>query len=93
MGVHRTCSWPQVTFEAITFEPIKIQTCLAPQKDRLNLSFVKDEHKNGEKMARNFRNTVIYKGTFISNHSLFHEIKASFETFLQLDFQFRPVTQ
>ena len=28
----------------ITFEPIKIQTCLAPQNDRQNLSFVKDIH-------------------------------------------------
>ena len=31
---------------------------------------MKDEHTNGKKMARNGRNTVIYKGTFISNHSL-----------------------
>ena len=31
-------------FGVITFEPIKIQTCLAPQNDRLILSFVKDNH-------------------------------------------------
>ena len=31
---------------------------------------MKDEHTNGKKMARNGRNTVISKGTFISNHSL-----------------------
>ena len=37
----------------IMFEPIKIQTPLAPQNDRLNLSFVKDENTVGEKMARN----------------------------------------
>ena len=55
LGVHRTCSRPHVASEAITFEPIKIQTCLAPQNDRLNLSFVKDEHTNGKKMARNDR--------------------------------------
>ena len=30
-----------LTFYAITFEPIKIQKHLAPQNDRLNLSFVK----------------------------------------------------
>ena len=31
---------------------------------------MKDEHTNDKKMARNGRNTVIYKGTFVSNHSL-----------------------
>ena len=31
---------------------------------------MKDEHKNGKKMARNGCNTVIYKETFVSNHSL-----------------------
>ena len=31
---------------------------------------MKDEHTNGKKMARNGCNTVIYKGTFVSNHSL-----------------------
>ena len=31
---------------------------------------MKDEYTNGKKMARNGRNTVVYKGTFISNHSL-----------------------
>ena len=29
-------------FCVITFEPIEIQTCLAPQNDGLNVSFVKD---------------------------------------------------
>ena len=43
----------------ISFEPIKIQTCLAPQNDRLNVSFVKDMHVVGEKMARNGRKTTI----------------------------------
>ena len=36
----------------ITFNPIGIQTYLAPQNDRLNLSFVKDIHVVGEKMTR-----------------------------------------
>ena len=40
-------------FCVITFEPTMIQTCLAPQNDRLNLSFVKDENIVAEKMARN----------------------------------------
>ena len=31
---------------------------------------MKDEHTYCKKMARNGRNMVIYKGTFISNHSL-----------------------
>ena len=37
-------------FCAITFEPVKIETCLATQNDCLNLSFVKDIYvvgKNG----------------------------------------------
>ena len=45
-------------FCAITFEPIKIQTCLAPQNDGLNLSFVKDTYADGEKLARNGRKTA-----------------------------------
>ena len=48
----------------IGFDPIKIQTSLAPQNDCQNLSFVKDEHAYGEKMAR--------KGctrSFIKGHS------------------------
>ena len=35
-----------------TFEPNKIQNCLAPQNDRLNLSFVKDNHVIAEKMTK-----------------------------------------
>ena len=38
-----------------------------PQND---LSFVKDEHTYGEKMARKNRTKVIYKGTFVSKQSL-----------------------
>ena len=36
-------------FCVINFEPIGIKTCLAPQNDRLNLSFVKDIHVVGKK--------------------------------------------
>ena len=38
-----------LAFCVMRFEPIKIQTRLAPQNDRLNLSFVKDENTVGEK--------------------------------------------
>ena len=40
-------------FCVITFEPIEIQNCSAPQNDCLNLNFVKDIHVVGKKMARN----------------------------------------
>ena len=42
-----------------------IQTCSAPQNDRLNLSFVKDNNLGGKKMDRN-------------DQSLFHIPKAYF---------------
>jgi hypothetical protein len=54
----------------ITFEPIISKTCQAPQYDRQNLSFVKDAHTYGKKVARKGRTEVIYKGTFISKQSL-----------------------
>ena len=49
-------------FCVITFEPIKIQTCSAPQNDRLNLS-----HVVGGNMARNGRKSVIYEGHSFRN--------------------------
>ena len=60
----QNCKKPKMeicAFCVITFEPIEIQNHEAPQNDRLNLSFVKDEHTNGEKMARNSRKTTIYE--------------------------------
>ena len=48
-------------FCVITIVPIMIQTCLAPQNDRLNLSFVKDFHMVGKKMARNGWKMAIYQ--------------------------------
>ena len=57
-------------FCVITFQPIISKTCLAPQNDRQNLSFVKDEHTYGKKMARKGRSKVIYKGTFICIQTL-----------------------
>ena len=47
-------------FCVINFEPIKIQTCSAPQNDRLNLSFVKDIYVDGRELARNGRKTATY---------------------------------
>ena len=46
-------------FYVIIFEPIEVQTCSAPQNDRLNLSFVKDIYVDGGKLARNGRKTTI----------------------------------
>jgi hypothetical protein len=39
------------------FEPIEVQTCSAPQNDRLNLSFVKDIYVDSRKLARNNQKT------------------------------------
>ena len=58
------------------------------------LSFVKDEHIYCKKMARNGRNMVIYKGTFVSNQSLEmaiglndHDIKVVLDWRIHLLFQ------
>ena len=48
-----------VAFCAIIFEPIKIQTCSAPQNDRLSFSFVRDISVDGGKGARNGSKTAI----------------------------------
>ena len=40
-------------FSIVAFDPIKISLDWALQNDRQNLSFVKDEHTYGKKMARN----------------------------------------
>ena len=49
----------------ITFEPIKIWTCLAPQNDHLNLNFVKDIYVVGETIARNCRKMAICNSLFL----------------------------
>ena len=41
----------KIAFFVLTFEPIKIHTHSAPQNDRLNFSFVKDTHVDGENLA------------------------------------------
>ena len=45
----------QIVIYVVTFGPIKIQICLDPQNDCQNLSFVKDNYVDGEKMTRNCR--------------------------------------
>ena len=54
-------------FFVITFEPIKIKTCSAPQNDRHNLSFVKDANMVGQKMAGNGRKMAIYQSVLNRN--------------------------
>jgi hypothetical protein len=48
-------------FCTITFEPIEIWTCEAPQNDCLNFSFVKDTRMVGKKKTGNDRKTAIYE--------------------------------
>ena len=45
----------------IALDPIRIWTHYAPQNDRLNLSFVKDVHEVGKKMARNGHKMAVYE--------------------------------
>ena len=51
-------------FCVITFQPIIIKTCKAPQNDRQNLSFVKDKHTYGKKLPEK-----IVQRSFIKGHS------------------------
>ena len=53
-----------IAFCVITFEPIKVKTCSAPQNDRLNLSFVKYIHVDGENLAWNGCKTTISQSTY-----------------------------
>ena len=53
---HKKIEMEIFVFCVVTFEPIRIQTSYAPQYDRLNLSFVKDEQtyvcqKHGRKWS------------------------------------------
>ena len=51
---------PKKCFYVVAFDLIRIQTCLAPQNKHQHLSFVKDIHVVGKKMARNGCKTDIY---------------------------------
>ena len=55
------CIFCIFVFFAVTFVPIKIWTHSVPQNDRLNLSFVKDFHIVGTKMARYGCKMAIYQ--------------------------------
>ena len=57
---HKNLEAEIFSFFVITFEPIKKKTRSAPQNDRLNLSFVKDDYGDGGKLARNGRKTAIF---------------------------------
>ena len=56
-----------LAFYAIAIEPIKVQTHSASQNDHLNLSFVKDKHLVGKKMARNGLKMTIYQLLFFGS--------------------------
>ena len=46
-------------FCVIIHEPINIETCSAPQNDRLNFFFMKDIYEDSQKVARNSSKTAI----------------------------------
>ena len=62
---HKNSETEIFAFCVITFE--SIQTRLAPQNDRLNLSFVKYIYANGGKLARNGRKTAICQSQILVN--------------------------
>ena len=45
----------------IAFDPIKIQTCLAPQNDRQHLSFVKYIYVDAKKMTSKGQKRAIFE--------------------------------
>ena len=61
-----------VAFCVITFEPIMIQTCSAPQNDHLIFSFVKDTNVDVKKMTRNHPKMIKQTGDslLLSKHSI-----------------------
>ena len=61
-----------LTFYAINFEPFKIKKRSAPQNDHLNLSFVKDKHVDGRKMARYDLKMTIYQLLFFGSSPTLH---------------------
>ena len=62
-------------FCVITFEPIEVQTCSAPQNDRLNLSFVKDIAENWLEMVKKWPFLWVGGGSYqwTMNTQLFSE--------------------
>ena len=60
----------KIVIYVVVFDPIRLLVGWAHQKDCQNLSFVKDKHTHGKKMARQGCTKVIYKGTFVSIQTL-----------------------
>ena len=73
-------------FCVIPFEPIMIQTCSAPQNDRLNFSFVKDITVVVKKMTRNHHEMI--GKTAVSLLCPLHSIQLSPLVFLPLCMQY-----
>ena len=48
---HTKTKMENIAFCIITLEPIKVKAWSAPQNDRLNLSFVKDNYVDGGNLA------------------------------------------
>ena len=63
---------PQATYETISFVTNQDSDTLAPQNDRLNLSFVKDKHVGGKKMARYGLKMSIYQLLFFVSSPNLH---------------------
>ena len=79
-------------FCVITLVLIKIQTGSAPQNDRLNFSFVKDEHIVGEKTARNCHKMAIYQLLFFCELAkVARGLRLHFRPLLLNQLKFRPV--
>ena len=51
-----------LAFCVITFEPIMIKTCIAPQNDHLNFSFVKDIYVVQEMVVKQTLRAVAHFG-------------------------------
>ena len=56
-------TWKQKkVFHVVAFDLIRIQTCLAPQNEHQNLSFVKDIHEDDKRINRNDHKIAECKG-------------------------------
>ena len=65
----------------LTFELIKIQTCLIPQNDRLNLSFFEKYTCSWQKkMTRSYLKTAIYHSKILGNTLYFFIFFRSYTT-------------
>ena len=72
----------------MAFDPIKIQTCLAPRNDSQHLSFVKDIYVAGKKLPKMVVNWPKIKVvSFSSPHSLVYvlnEVRTTYNRDLNL---------